>query len=112
MKKNQNCFLPYVLDLIHMLMQTFCPDSNLRVKTMHEPDVLTKKNHHLTQHLNSSDQTFKMQQAFAEMVCGFEGERASLLLSSEVLLVEIINDHNVAKKCESCITEFLKLAIS
>ena len=52
------------------------------------------------QYLNSSNQTFKMQKPFAEMVCGFEGERASLLLSSEVLLVQIINDHNVAKKLQ------------
>ena len=29
-------FLPYVLDLIHLLEQNFCPDSNLRVKTMYE----------------------------------------------------------------------------
>ena len=41
-----------------------------------------------------------MQEPFAEMVCGFEGERASLLLSSEVLLVQIINDHNVSKKLQ------------
>ena len=32
-KKN---FLPYVLDLIHLLEQKFCRDSNLRVKTMFE----------------------------------------------------------------------------
>ena len=29
-------FLPYVLDLIHLLEQNICPDSNLRVKTMYE----------------------------------------------------------------------------
>ena len=60
--------------------------------------LLNTKEHNSTQYLNSSDQTFKMQQPFAEMECGFEGERASLLLSSEVLLVQIINDHNVAKE--------------
>ena len=30
-------FLPNVLDLIHLLKQSFCPDSNLRVKTLYEP---------------------------------------------------------------------------
>ena len=29
-------FLPYVLDLIQLLEQNVCPDSNLRVKMMHE----------------------------------------------------------------------------
>ena len=29
-------FLPYVLDLIDLLEQTFCPDSKLRVKLMYE----------------------------------------------------------------------------
>ena len=29
-------FLPYVLDLIDLLEETFCPDSNLRVKLMYE----------------------------------------------------------------------------
>ena len=28
--------LPYVLDQIDLLEQTFCPDSNLRVKLMYE----------------------------------------------------------------------------
>ena len=28
--------LPYVLDLIDLLEQKFCPDSKLRVKLMHE----------------------------------------------------------------------------
>ena len=47
-----------------------------------DKNQLIIKELHPIQYLNSSDQTFKMQQAFAEMVCGFEGERASLLLSS------------------------------
>ena len=29
-------FLPYVLDLIDLLQQNFCPDSNLGVKVMYE----------------------------------------------------------------------------
>ena len=29
-------FLPYVLDLIHLLKQKFCPDTNFRVKAMYE----------------------------------------------------------------------------
>ena len=36
-RKSEIFFLPYVLDLIHLLEQKFCPDSNLRVKTMYEP---------------------------------------------------------------------------
>ena len=34
--KSEIFLLPYVLDLIHLLEQNFCPDSNLRVKTMYE----------------------------------------------------------------------------
>ena len=42
MEENQNFFLPYVLDLIHLLEQKICLDSNLRVKQMYESDVLKK----------------------------------------------------------------------
>ena len=35
-EKSEILFLPYVLDLIHLLEQNFCRDSNLRVKTMFE----------------------------------------------------------------------------
>ena len=35
-RKIGNIFLPYVLDQIHMFEQKFYPDSNLRVKTIHE----------------------------------------------------------------------------
>ena len=34
--KSEISFLPYILDLIHLLEHKFCPDSNLRVKTMYE----------------------------------------------------------------------------
>ena len=34
--KSEIFFLPYVLDLIDLLEQTFCPDSKLRVKLMYE----------------------------------------------------------------------------
>ena len=36
MEENRIFFLQYVLNLIHLLEQKFCPDSNLRVKTMYE----------------------------------------------------------------------------
>ena len=37
MEENQKYFfLPYVLDLINILEQFFCRDSNLRVKLMYE----------------------------------------------------------------------------
>ena len=37
MEENQKYFfLPYVLDLIDLLEQKFCPDSNLKVKLMYE----------------------------------------------------------------------------
>ena len=35
-RKIKNIFLPYVLDLIHLLEQQFCSDSIFRVKTMYE----------------------------------------------------------------------------
>ena len=35
-RKIRNIFLPYVLDLIHLIEQKICPDSNLRVKAMYE----------------------------------------------------------------------------
>ena len=38
--KSKIFLLPYVLDLIIMLEQKFCRDSNLRVKLMFESDVL------------------------------------------------------------------------
>ena len=34
--KSEIFFLPYVLDLIDLLEQKFCPDSKLRVKVMYE----------------------------------------------------------------------------
>ena len=34
MEENRIFFFPYVLDLIHLLEQKNCRDSNLRVKTM------------------------------------------------------------------------------
>jgi hypothetical protein len=34
--KSEIFFLPYVLDLIKLLEQRFCRDSNLRVKLMYE----------------------------------------------------------------------------
>ena len=34
--KSKICFLPYEQDLIHLLEQKLCPDSNLRVKMMYE----------------------------------------------------------------------------
>ena len=34
--KSEIIFLPYVLDLIDLLEQKFCPDSKLRVKLMYE----------------------------------------------------------------------------
>ena len=34
--KSEIFFLPYVLDLIDLSEQTFCPDSKLRVKLMYE----------------------------------------------------------------------------
>ena len=34
--KSEIIFLPYVLDLIDLLEQNFCPDSKLRVKLMYE----------------------------------------------------------------------------
>ena len=36
MEENQKKKLPYILDSIHLFEQKFCPDSNLRVKTMYE----------------------------------------------------------------------------
>ena len=35
-RKIENIFLPHVHDLNHLLEKFFCPDSNLRVKTMYE----------------------------------------------------------------------------
>ena len=42
MEENRKYFLLYVLDLIDMLEQKFCQDSNLRVKLLYESDVLIK----------------------------------------------------------------------
>ena len=33
---DENQIFTYVFDLIHLLEQKFCPDSNLRVKAMYE----------------------------------------------------------------------------
>ena len=44
MEENQNFILPYVLDLIDLLEQKFCRDSNSRLKLMYESvkkDVLS-----------------------------------------------------------------------
>ena len=35
--KSEIFILPYVLDLMDLLEQNFCQDSNLRVKLMYEP---------------------------------------------------------------------------
>ena len=59
-------FLPYVLDLINMLEQKICRDSNLRVKLMYESvnqDVLStsilRKNVHLQENITSKKKKFK-----------------------------------------------------